>query len=258
MSAESNPTNEIVGMIPARMDSTRFPGKPLAPICGSPMIEHVWRRASEALAKVFVVTDSHEIARVAHRFGAPVLLTSSRPDSGTLRCAEALRQLNAAMPLGVVNIQGDEPLIDPADIRRIATRIAMPQVQIATMARPYDPAEGSGPLLSPDNVKVVVDANGRALYFSRSPIPYSRGVPESLWPQAAPYLIHVGIYGYTSGTLRSIAAMSPGPLDSAEKLEQLRWLFNGLRIDVLQTSSHPVGVDTPQDLIMVESILSNR
>ena len=235
----------IIGAIPARYGSTRLPGKVLMKIAGRPMLEHVWRRASQAaeLERVVVLTDDERIAEAAAAFGAACEMTPEDCASGTDRVAWAARGWRAA---AVVNIQGDEPLIEPAAIDALAAHLRdHPSDPVATLAAPA--AEGD--LDNPDVVKVVTDASGRALYFSRAPIPYPRGTGG-----AAPRR-HVGIYGYQREALLRLAELPPTPLELSESLEQLRALENGIPIRVLSVARGWWGVDTIEDLQTVDRFL---
>ncbi len=238
----------VFGAIPARYGSRRLPGKALRELAGRPMIEHVYRRAREArgLARVVVLTDDERIARAVAGFGGECQMTPAECASGTDRVAWAAREWDAA---AVVNIQGDEPLIDPRAITRLARHLTDhpddPVVTLAAAAAPEDPA-------NPDVVKVVVDREGRALYFSRAPIPYPRGEGGR-----AP-LRHVGIYGYQRAALLELAALEPSPLERAESLEQLRALEHGIPIRVLETDGFWWGVDTMEDLARTEEFLRRR
>lgn len=235
----------IIGAIPARYGSTRLPGKVLLPIAGKPMIEHVWRRASEAeeLERVVVLTDDERVAEAAAGFGAEVEMTPADCASGTDRVAWAARRWRAA---AVVNIQGDEPLIEPAAIAALARHLRdAPDDPVATLAAPA--AEGD--LDNPEVVKVVVDARGYALYFSRAPIPYPRRA------DGARARRHVGIYGYQREALLRLAGLEPTPLERGESLEQLRALEHGIAIRVLDVERGWWGVDTIEDLQTVDRFL---
>ena len=238
----------IIGAIPARFSSTRLPGKVLMPIAGKPMIEHVWRRASQAagLERVVVLTDDPRIAEAAAGFGADCEMTPDDCASGTDRVAWAARSWQAA---AVINIQGDEPLIEPAAIASLAAHLrAHPQDPVATLAAPAAP----GDLENPNVVKVVTDSRGYALYFSRAPIPYPRGAA------GADPLCHVGIYGYQREALLRLAALPPTPLEHRESLEQLRALENGIPIRVLPVERGWWGVDTIEDLQAADRLVLER
>jgi len=227
----------VVGAIPARYGSTRLAAKALAPLAGRPMIEHVWRRASSAtgLDRIVVLTDDRRIAEVVEQFGGEVEMTPVECASGTDRIAWAAARWQCGW---VVNIQGDEPLIDPDGISRLARHLVEhPDDAIATLAA--DALDGD--LDNPNVVKVVLDREGRALYFSRAAIPFPRN------PGAAPVHRHLGIYGYRRDALLALAALDPTPLERSESLEQLRALENGLRIRVLTGARPSQGVDTAED-----------
>lgn len=235
-------------MIPARLASTRFPAKALAPLLGKPILQHVWERASQArhLQQVLIATDDETIASVARRFGATVRMTSPAHPSGTDRVAEAA----AAYPHSVVvNIQGDEPLIDPSAID--AAVVALNEDEEAPMATLAKRIEDFSEVTNPNVVKVVMDGNGRALYFSRSPIPYDRGGGARYWK-------HIGLYVYRRTFLLNYPSLPVGPLEDVEKLEQLRALENGYAIRVAETGYESLGVDTPEDLARVEQIFGTR
>jgi len=242
---------KIVGIVPARYASTRFPGKALAPIAGKPLIQHVVERCQKAksLSEVIVATDDSRIADVVKKF-CRVEMTRPEHPSGTDRIAEAAARCACD---AVVNIQGDEPLIDPAVINAVAGALA--QNEMATAATPVkNPAEYD----NPNVVKVVVNAAGCALYFSRRTIPYLReaasgSVSEQL--AAFPFLKHLGIYGYRRATLLRLVKFPVSPLENAEKLEQLRALENGIPMAVVKVAYDSVGVDVPEDVKRVEKLL---
>jgi len=238
----------IVGVIPARYASSRFPGKALADLGGKPMVQHVVERTRQAhlLDEVLVATDDARILAAVQAFGGKACMTSPAHPSGTDRIAEVVRDLACDL---VVNIQGDEPLIDPAVIdRAVAPLAADAAIPMGTMGRPMGLAEAG----DPSKVKVVVDRQGFALYFSRSPIPHLRdGAPAA----AKPYLLHIGLYVYRRETLLRLAALAPTPLEERERLEQLRALEHGIRIKVVETEHESFGVDTPADLERVRGLM---
>jgi 3-deoxy-manno-octulosonate cytidylyltransferase (CMP-KDO synthetase) len=237
-------------LIPARWASTRFPGKPLHLIAGKPLVQHVWERANRAkgVERVIVATDDMRIAEAAFAFGAEVALTSPRCVSGTDRCAEVARRLRGFRQ--VVNVQGDEPLVDPALVSRLAETLdADRSLDMATAATPF--AEGEDPA-NPNAVKVVLDRAGNALYFSRSLLPFPRDGGAFKW------LRHLGIYAYTTRFLLRFVEWPTGRLEKIESLEQLRALENGATIRVLKTRSASVGVDTPADVALAERLLQRK
>lgn len=236
----------ILGVIPARFASSRFPGKPLADIKGKPMIQRVYERCQQArsLNKIVVATDDIRIFEAVLSFGGEAVMTSADHQSGTDRCREALQKQPGVFD-AVVNIQGDEPAIHPEQIDQLADMLQQQRFEIATLAHPVS-AETE--LFNPNVVKVVCSEQGKALYFSRSPIPFLRGAAEAEWLKNFHYLRHVGMYAYLAPVLEQIAELSLSPLEKAESLEQLRWLENGYNIGVGITYQLNVGVDTPEDL----------
>jgi 3-deoxy-manno-octulosonate cytidylyltransferase (CMP-KDO synthetase) len=255
---------EIVAAIPARYGSTRLPGKPLLALAGRPMIEHVYRRVASArgLTRIVVLTDDERIARAVAAFGGEVELTPAACASGTDRIAHAARRWPGAA--AVVNVQGDEPLIDPEAVSAVAEHLAAhPEDPMVTLAAPFA-AVAAAELANPNVVKVVVGLDGRALYFSRSAIPYARhaaeGAPaaaaEDVGARAAPPLRHLGVYGYQRAALLRLADLPPSPLERSEGLEQLRALEHGMSIRVLLLAGPGLpGVDTREDLERVERLL---
>jgi 3-deoxy-manno-octulosonate cytidylyltransferase (CMP-KDO synthetase) len=244
---------KVFGIIPARYGSSRFPGKPLARIAGKPLLQHVVERCqrAHALAEVIVATDDTRIWEVAQGF-CRAEMTSSKHPSGTDRIAEVAARCACD---AVINIQGDEPLIDPAVIDTVAAALAQAEMSTAATAL-ADPEDYE----NPNVVKVVVNAAGQALYFSRRAIPYlreaaSRSVDEQL--AAFPFLKHVGIYGYRRATLLRLVRFPVSPLEEAEKLEQLRALENGIGIAVVRVQYDSVSVDAPADVKRVERLLKN-
>lgn len=240
----------ITAIIPARYGSTRFPGKALADLGGKPMIQHVYERTSRAshLSQVIVATDDERIAEAVRRFGGNVVMTSPDHETGTDRLAEVARGLDSDI---IVNVQGDEPLIDPAMINQaIEPFLTDRSLQMGTLKCRITCLHD---FLSPNVVKVVTDADGHALYFSRSPLPFFRDKWQDLKDEAfaSGRLLcykHVGLYVYQRDFLIQYAALAPTPLELAEKLEQLRALENGIRIKVVATDFESLGVDTPEDL----------
>jgi 3-deoxy-manno-octulosonate cytidylyltransferase (CMP-KDO synthetase) len=237
----------VAVIIPARFGASRFPGKPLADLSGRPVIAHVVERARRArgVAAVVVATDDERIAEAARAAGAEAILTGPAA-TGTDRVAEAARRLSPAPEL-VVNLQGDEPLIEPEAIEALLRAMEAPGAEMATLARPLEPGE----LQRPQVVKVVTDLRGDALYFSRAAIPHRRAGGESPLARA-----HVGIYGFTAAFLERFAGFAPGRLEGEEALEQLRALENGIRIRVADTAYRGFGIDTPEDLERARVLLA--
>ncbi len=241
--------NNVIALIPARLQSSRLPGKPLAEIGGIPMVWHVFMRAAEALGheNVFVVTDSQRILEAVRSRGGNAILSDRQADCGTTRCAHALERIATDAEI-ILNLQADEPFIATDDIRNLADSLSDPAFRIATLARKFDPADGFETLFSPDNTKVVFDNSMGALYFSRSIIPYVRGVEWKQWLKTTTFHIHAGTYAFRRQTLLSLPSLPPSPAEEAERLEQLRWLAAGLRIKVVLTETSLIGVDTPEEL----------
>ncbi len=238
---------KFVGIIPARYASTRFPGKPLAMLGNMPMIEHVYRRVSSVLPDVWVATDDTRIEQTVRSFNGNVVITSPDHRSGTDRCREAY-ELSGNDADVIINIQGDEPFIDPSQLEQIMSCFSDATTQIATLVRPF-PIDGEyATLENPNTPKVAVDANGFAMLFSRSVIPYQRGVERKLWPSTMQYYTHIGMYAYRSDVLEHITQLPQSSLEIAESLEQLRWLQNGYKIKVAVSDSLTIGIDTPEDL----------
>ena len=248
-------TTFVVGLIPARWGSTRFPGKPLHAIAGQPLLQHVWQRCQQAreLDLVAVATDDDRIAAAAAGFGARVIMTRPEHPSGTDRCAEAAAALAGEGVTHVINIQGDEPLIDPALIDQLAGLLRQ-QSEVAMVTAACRLTEASD-IASEHVVKLVCDDHGRALYFSRSAIPFHRRHSFSPPPAADPapgYLRHLGIYGYRLDTLQTLVNLPPSPLEQAESLEQLRALSAGIPIHVVLTTHRSPGIDTPEQAAALE------
>lgn len=239
---------EIIGIIPCRFNSSRLPGKPLAMIGNKAMVCHVYDRASKALpGRVWVATDDRRIYDVVVAHGGKAVLTSSDCRNGTERCYEALAQLNVS-PDVVVNIQGDEPFVDPDDIFLLMNEFSDKDVEIATLARKFNPEEGFDALFSPDNVKVTMTSDRNALYFSRSIIPYVRDFQWQEWLSNSDFFIHIGLYGFRVSALKEVVKAPKALLEQAESLEQLRWLSMGRKIKLALTQNRSFGVDTASDL----------
>lgn len=245
-------------VIPARLESQRLPEKPLAPVAGHPLIEHVWRRARMSGAQsVVIATDSERVHQAARHFGADVVMTSARHTSGSDRIAECAELKGWSDDVLLVNLQGDEPLMPPVCLDQVAKLLLDdPGADVASLYwRVHEAAEAE----DPNVVKVVTDRDGRALYFSRSAIPHFRDRQEVTHHDHDAYgwKRHIGLYAYRVGALRAFTAMAPSPLEATEKLEQLRFLESGRRIRMAEASEFiPAGVDTPQDLERVRRLLA--
>lgn len=238
----------FIGIIPARYASSRFPGKPLADINGKSMIQRVYEQAAKALPLVYVATDDVRIVECVENFNGNVILTATSHRSGTDRCAEAVAkiQLDRKMKFEVVvNVQGDEPFIDPLQIHQLISCFDTSEVQIATLVKRFSEEED---IFNPNSPKVVVNSELEALYFSRTPIPYLRDVDPCGWAKQHVFYKHIGIYAYRTDILMLLSRLTPGLLERAESLEQLRWLENGYRIKVAETECETQAVDTPDDL----------
>lgn len=247
---------KFIGIIPARYASTRFPGKPLADICGKTMIERVYLQVKKALDEVWVATDDNRIYDTVKSFGGNVVMTSEAHRSGTDRCYEAYINIGSDADV-VINIQGDEPFIEPSQIEEIKKCFDDNATQIATLARPFDPELGIDALFNPNTPKLVFDENMFAMYFSRSVIPYLRGVDKEDWAKKAQYYTHIGMYAYRADILKLITRLPQSPLELIESLEQLRWLQNGYKIKVGTSSCATIGIDTPEDLEQACRLLSS-
>lgn len=245
-------------VIPARFASTRFPGKPLADIAGKPMIQHVYERACQSEAqRVIVATDDVRIAEAAQAFGAEVCMTRADHPSGTDRLQEVVHSLGFYADDIVVNVQGDEPLIPPRVINQVAHNLmAEPTASIATLSEPIDDVTA---LLNPNVVKVVSDAHGMALYFSRAPMPWPRDAfakDQNSMPAGQHWYRHIGIYAYRVKLLNDFVQWAPAPIEEVECLEQLRAMWNGAKIHVAVADElPPAGVDTPEDLERLRALL---
>lgn len=246
---------KVVGIIPARYASTRFPGKPLALIKGKPMIQRVYEQALKSqLDEVVIATDDARIADAIMDFGGRYVLTDPNHRSGTDRCREALGLLDSQYD-AVINIQGDEPFIDPQQINQVMELICRDDTQLASLAKKIVDEDE---LFSPNTVKVVMDKMGNALYFSRNPIPFMRNFDSSEWLKKGVFYKHVGIYAYKSEILRQIAGMQPTALEVSESLEQLRWLENGFDIRMGVTDAENVSIDQPRDIEKAEKFAENQ
>ncbi len=254
-------SNELhfIAIIPARYASTRFPGKPLAMLGGKTVIEHVYRQARQALTDVAVATDDSRIFDCVRAFGGEAVMTRNDHPCGTNRCFEAYQTLRGDVRPNdvVINIQGDEPFIRPEQIKLLMSCFP---TDIATLVKPFTEEDGQDALHNPNSPKVVV-GDGRALYFSRSVIPYLRGIDESAWlaesvRRGTPFYKHIGLYAYSAPVLRDIVRLPESPLEKAESLEQLRWLEAGYTIRVAQTNIQTIGIDTPDDLLRAEEALT--
>lgn len=245
---------KFIGLIPARYASTRFPGKPLALLAGKPVIQHVYEQAVKVLDAVYVATDDERIYNKVLEFGGKAVMTSTEHHSGTDRIEEALEKVGGDFDV-VVNIQGDEPFIAQSQIETLCHCFEDETTQIATLGKPFECIEA---VENPNSPKIVVDNRGYAMYFSRSVIPFVRGVERQEWLKKYPFLKHLGIYAYRTEVLKAITRLPQSSLELAESLEQLRWLENGYRIKVGITNVETVGIDTPEDLQRAEDFIRSH
>lgn len=247
-------TMRYIGIIPARYASTRFPGKPLATLCGKTVIQRVYEQVKATLGEAYVATDDERILNHVASFGGKAIMTSTNHHSGTDRIEEAYAKINGDWDV-VVNVQGDEPFIQQSQIKTVCDCFNDPQTQIATLGKPFESMEA---VLNPNSPKIVTDTKGFALYFSRSVIPFVREKEQTQWLKSYPFLKHIGLYAYRAEVLKEITQLPQSPLELAESLEQLRWLQNGYRIRVGKTDVETVGIDTPQDLKRAEAFLKSQ
>ena len=247
----------ILGIIPARFGSTRFPGKPLAMIGKRTMIQCTYEQTEQALQHVYVATDDVRIAEAVKAFGGKVVMTSEKHTSGTDRCFEALEKIKQLEERDfdiVINIQGDEPFIHPDQILSVASCFENPNAQIATLAKA---SSCEADIFDSNKPKVIFNQKKEAIYFSRSPIPFLRGEEKNNWHNLHTYYNHIGLYGYKSSALAAITKIEPSPLEKAESLEQLRWIEHGYIIACNITTHDTIAVDTPEDLERIIQKLPN-
>ena len=242
---------KFIAIIPARYASTRFPGKPLAMLGGKPVIQRVYEQAKAVLGEAYVATDDDRIRETVEQFGGQAIMTRADHKSGTDRIEEAAEKIGTTADV-IINVQGDEPFIQRSQIETLCQQFDDPQTQIATLGKRFESMEA---VENPNSPKIVCDTKGFALYFSRSVIPFIRGVERQEWFGKFPFLKHLGIYAYRREVLQEITKLPQSPLEIAESLEQLRWLQNGYRIRVGETDVETVGIDTPEDLKRAEAFL---
>ena len=245
---------KFIAIIPARYGSTRFPGKPLAMLGGRPVIQRVYEQVAGVLDDAVVATDDERIYDAVLAFGGRAEMTSPDHKSGTDRCWEAYLKQGKTYDV-VVNVQGDEPFVRASQLEAVKRCFDDPATDIATLVRPFAATDGLEALENPNSPKVVLDAQSRALYFSRSVIPYLRGVERSEWLARHTFYKHIGLYAFRTEVLRAVTALPQSALEKAESLEQLRWLENGYKIGVGVTDAETIGIDTPEDLEKAEAFL---
>lgn len=242
---------KFIAIIPARYASQRFPGKPLAMLCGKPVIQRVYEQASKVLDDVYVATDDDRIFQAVEDFGGKAVMTSPNHKSGTDRIEEAIEKIGGDWDV-IVNVQGDEPFVAKSQLETICHCFDDASTQIATLGKAFTSMEA---VENPNSPKIVVDNQGFAMYFSRSIIPFVRGKEKDDWIAHYPFLKHLGIYAYRKEVLREVTRLPQSSLEIAESLEQLRWLQNGYKIKVGTTDVETVGIDTPEDLDRAEKFL---
>ena len=236
----------FIGIIPARFQSTRFPGKPLVLLNGKPIVQWVYENARKVLSEVYVATDDERILRAVEDFGGKAVYTSAYHQSGTDRCAEAAKELSKKIHVDVIiNIQGDEPFIRPEQVESLKECFNKPETEIATLIKLITNIDEINNINRP---KVVINKHQEAMYFSRSPIPFVRGCPTEEWLDQQIFYSHIGMYAYRYDILLELTKLPVSVLEKAESLEQLRWLENGYRIKTAQTLYENIGIDTPEDL----------
>lgn len=245
----------VLAIIPARYASTRFPGKPLAELGGKSIIERVYRAVNSVIEEVVVATDDCRIANAVELFGGKAMMTSDRHRCGTERCAEVAERVGSEYDI-ILNIQGDEPFICKEQIEALVSQFKNKDIDIATLAMPYTQEATYGDISNTNEVKVTIAKSGRALYFSRAVIPHLRDIDPNDWTKHHTFFRHIGVYGFRRGVLKHICQLDSSPLESGEKLEQLRWLEHGYSIGVGITTKASIGIDTPEDLERAEIYLA--
>ena len=244
----------FTAIIPARYASTRFPGKPLAVLGGKTVIQRVYEQVKSVLSEVYVATDDERILTCVEAFGGKAVMTRNDHQSGTDRIQEAVKKTGTQADV-IINVQGDEPFIQPSQIHTLMQLFEEPSTQIGTLGKRFENLEA---VENPNSPKIVTDTKGFALYFSRSMIPYIRGKAREDWFGEYPFLKHLGVYAYRREMLAEVTKLPQSSLEKAESLEQLRWLQNGYRIRVGLTDVETVGIDTPEDLQRAEEFLKNK
>lgn len=245
---------KAIAIIPARFASSRFPGKPLIDIKGKTMIQRVYEQASIAFDAVYVATDDQRIYHHVASLNFNVVMTSTEHKSGTDRCAEAIELISQSTQSAfdvVVNVQGDEPFIQPEQLRKVVEPFNNTNTQIATLVKKFT---ASDDLFDINKPKVVVDKYGKALYFSRHPIPFLRDIEKEKWLEHHQYFKHIGLYAYRTDILKQLTLLPQSSLEKAESLEQLRWLEHGFSISVVETEFESISIDTPNDLKKIEEL----
>lgn len=245
----------FIAIIPARYASTRFPGKPLADMTGKPMIQRVYEQVQKAIDDVWVATDDQRIFDAVEAFGGKVVMTSAEHRSGTDRIQEAYTKIGGNFDV-IINVQGDEPFIQPGQIEALKNCFDSNDVELATLVKPFRKEDGFDSLFNANSPKVVINKNNEAIYFSRSIIPYIRDAHHTEWLDKHIFYKHIGMYAYRADVLNEITRLPQSDLEKAESLEQLRWIENGYRIRVGYTDVETIGIDTPEDMERAIAFLS--
>lgn len=238
---------KFIAIIPARYASTRFPGKPLADMGGKPMIQRVYEQVKRAVHDVWVATDDSRIFETVKAFGGKAVMTSTDHRSGTDRIQEAYSKIGEDFDV-VINVQGDEPFIQPEQIESLKECFDSKDVELATLVKPFKKEDGFDVLFNPNSPKVVINKKSEAIYFSRSIVPYIRDAHHTEWLDKHTFYKHIGMYAYRVDVLKEITQLPQSLLEKAESLEQLRWIENGYRIRVGYTDVETIGIDTPEDM----------
>ncbi|MFV0419425.1 MAG: 3-deoxy-manno-octulosonate cytidylyltransferase [Dysgonomonas sp.] len=248
---------KFIAIIPARYASTRFPGKPLADMNGKPMIQRVYEQVKKAVDEVWVATDDARIYDTVENFGGKAVMTSTDHRSGTDRIREAYIKINKQFD-AIINVQGDEPFIQPEQIKALIDCFDSAEVELATLVKPFKKEDGFEVLFNPNSPKVVINKKHEAIYFSRSIVPYIRDAHHTEWLDKHTFYKHIGMYGYRADVLNEITQLPQSSLEKAESLEQLRWIENGYRIRVGYTDVETIGIDTPEDMEKALQFLQNK
>lgn len=248
---------KFIAIIPARYASTRFPGKPLADMNGKPMIQRVYEQVKRAINDVWVATDDEQIHSTVISFGGKAVMTSPNHKSGTDRIQEAYSKINENFDV-IINVQGDEPFIQPEQIEALKNCFDSKDVELATLVKPFRKEDGFDALFNANSPKVVINKRNEAIYFSRSIVPYIRDAHHTEWLDKHTFYKHIGMYAYRSDILKEITQLPQSLLEKAESLEQLRWIENGYRIRVGYTDVETIGIDTPEDMEKALLFLQNR
>jgi 3-deoxy-manno-octulosonate cytidylyltransferase (CMP-KDO synthetase) len=248
---------KFIAVIPARYASTRFPGKPLSDMAGKPMIQRVYEQVKKATDDVWVATDDSRIFETVESFGGEAVMTSPNHKSGTDRIQEAYAKIGGGFDV-VINVQGDEPFIQPGQVEALKNCFDSKEVELATLVKPFKKEDGFDVLFNPNSPKVVINKMNEAVYFSRSVIPYIRDIHHTEWLDKHTFYKHIGMYAYRTDILNEITGLPQSSLEKAESLEQLRWIENGYRIRVGYTDVETIGIDTPEDMEKALAFLHNR